>query len=63
MNKPTGAYRIYTVVDVVQGVAAGAYSYRRIQDAQACVKRLRHGRDMQEDDVNLFEGFVDATDG
>ena len=58
MKESNGESRVYTVVDVVRGVAVGAYSFRRAQDARACVRRLRRGRDMQEDDVRLFECIV-----
>ncbi len=52
--------RIYTVVDVMRGVAVGAYSFRRARDARVCIKRLRSGRSLEEDDVRLFESTIDA---
>lgn len=52
--------RICTVVDVLAGVAVGAYSFRPLEDARTCMARLRAGRDLQEDDVRLFEGVLDA---
>jgi hypothetical protein len=60
MTRISGNARIYTVVDVLAGVAVGAYTYRRLEDARTCAARLRAGRDLQEDDVQLFEGVLDA---
>ena len=51
---------IYTVVEVISGIAVGAYSFQRLKDARKCVAQLRAGRDLQEDDVRLFEGVLDA---
>lgn len=56
-RKQKGA-RIYTVVDVMGGVAVGARSFVRLEDARACLRRLRLGRDLGKDDVRLFEGTV-----
>jgi hypothetical protein len=60
MTQTSGNGRIYTVVDVMAGVAVGAYAYRRLEDARTCADRLRAGRDLQEDDVQLFEGVLNA---
>lgn len=60
MSRTSAKARIYTVVDVLAGVAVGAYNFRRLEDARRCVARLRAGRDLQEDDVQLFEGVLDA---
>lgn len=59
MIESRAGMRIYTVVDVMRGVAVGAYSFRRLRDAHAYLKRLRGGRDLQEDDVRLFESTVE----
>lgn len=53
--------RIYTVVDVMRGVAVGAHSFRYVRDARACLKRLRSGRSLEEDDVQLFESIIGAS--
>lgn len=63
MRKNGARTRVYTVVDVLAGIAVGAYSYRRLKDAEACTARLREGRNLQEDDVRLFEGVLDAHPG
>jgi hypothetical protein len=60
MTRTSAKARIYTVVDVLAGVAVGAYSFRRLEDARTCMARLRAGRDLQEDDVQMFEGVLDA---
>ncbi len=51
--------RIYTVVDVLCGVATGAENFVHIEDAKKCLKRLRRGRNLDEDDVQLFESIID----
>jgi hypothetical protein len=59
VNQTGTRARIYTVVDVMAGVAVGAYTFRHLRDAQTCVARLREGRDLEEDDVRLFESVLD----
>lgn len=53
------AVRIYTVVEVVRGFAAGAYSFLHLKDARACAKRLCEERNLDEDDVQLFESSIE----
>lgn len=60
MRRTSAKARIYTVVDMLAGVAEGAYNFRRQDDAQTCTARLRAGRNLQEDDVRLFGGVLDA---
>ncbi len=60
MPRAGGEARVYTVVDVWRGIAVGAYSYRRLKDAEACAARLREGRNLLEDDVKVFVGLLDA---
>ena len=60
MTRADAEARIYMVVDVLSGVAVGAYSFRRLEDARTWAVRLRAGRDLQEDDVRLFEAALDA---
>ena len=55
--------RIYTVVEVMRGVAIDAHSFSRLKDARACMRRLREGRDMQEDDVRLFGSTIEVSMG
>jgi hypothetical protein len=47
--------RIYTVVDVMCGVAVEAKSFCRRESAQKYLRKLRRGRNLDEDDVQLFE--------
>ena len=63
MLKTSQGMRIYTVVDVMRGVAVGAHSFRRLRDARAFMGRLRDGRDLQEDDVQLFASTIDRHVG
>ena len=47
--------KLYTVVDVWRGIARGARNFRRLRTAQKYMRSLRRGRNMAEDDVQLFE--------
>ncbi len=47
--------RVYTVVEVMSGVAVGAKSFPSLKRAQTYLKKLRQGRNLEEDDVQLFE--------
>jgi hypothetical protein len=53
------AMEVFIVVDVACGVAQGAKCFRHIEDAMACLKRFRRGRDLEEDDIQIFEGVLD----
>ena len=59
MTKIESRMRIYTVVEVVKGVATDAHSFRQLKDALLCAELLREGRNLQDDDVQLFESRVD----
>jgi hypothetical protein len=61
VTKSDAASRIYTVVDVLCGVAVGAYTFRSLKKARLCATRLREGRNLQEDDVQLFECMIDPS--
>lgn len=61
MPKTDVGTRIYTVVDVMRGVAVGAHSFRHYSGARAFMRRLRDGRDLQEDDVQLFTDTIDVS--
>ena len=58
MSKAEATVRIYTVVDVMCGVGVGAKSFCRLKHAQTYLKRLRKRRNLDEDDVELFEDTV-----
>jgi len=60
MTRARARAPLYTVVDVWRGIAVGAYSFQRLGDARKCMARLLAGRNLQEDDVRLFEGLLDA---
>jgi len=60
MTKIDPRARFYTVVEVWRGIAAGAHSFRRLKDALLCAEQLREGRDLQEDDVQVFESRMDS---
>lgn len=47
--------RVYTVVEVMSGVAVGAKRFPSLKRAQTYLKKLRQGRNLEEDDVQLFE--------
>ena len=50
--------KVYVVVDVMAGVAVEARCFRNLQQARACKTRLRKGRNLDEDDVQLFESTI-----
>jgi hypothetical protein len=50
--------RIFTVVDVWKGIAVGATSFTRPVNARKCLNRLRRLRNLDEDDVQLFESYL-----
>jgi len=55
MSKTEATVRLYTVVDVMSGVSVGAKSFCDPKQAQKYLKRLRKGRNLDEDDVQVFE--------
>jgi hypothetical protein len=55
MNETQKTRRVYVVVEVLNGVAVDAYSFAQLSAARKCLKQLRKGRNMDEDDVQLFE--------
>ena len=61
MTQNDTGMRIYTVVEVMRGVAADAYNFRRLKDARMCAKQLCKGRNLDEDDVQLFETTIDPS--
>lgn len=58
MAKPDTDEQSYIVVDVMRGVAVGVYGFRRLKDARDYLKRLRKGRNLDMDDVQLFETTI-----
>ena len=58
MSESEGSLRIYTVVDVFRGFAAEAKSFVRHEDARQYFRRLRRGRNLDIDDVQLFEDTI-----
>ncbi|OFV96919.1 MAG: hypothetical protein A3F68_04135 [Acidobacteria bacterium RIFCSPLOWO2_12_FULL_54_10] len=59
MNNVEATMKVYTVVDVVCGVAVEAKCFRRLKEARAYLRQLRKGRNLGEDDVQLFECRLD----
>jgi hypothetical protein len=58
MSKAEATVRIYTVVEVMRGVGVGAKCFCRLKHAQRYLNRLRKRRNLNEDDVQLFENAV-----
>ena len=54
----TSRLKVYTIVEVWRGIAASAKTFTRLRDAENYARRLRQGRNLTEDDVQLFEGSV-----
>lgn len=59
MTKVDAGMPIFAIAEIIRGVAASSYSFRRIKDSRMCVKRLCKGRNLDEDDVHLFETTID----
>lgn len=54
----TSRVKLYIVVEVWRGIAESAKNFRRLKNAQKYVRRLRRGRNLADDDVQLFETSV-----
>ena len=63
MARRTYELKLYTVVEVWRGCATGAKNFRRLSSAQEYARRLRQGRNLAEDDVQLFECPVRLPQG
>jgi hypothetical protein len=50
--------KLYIVVEVWRGIAASAKNFTRLRDAKNYLQRLRKDRNLDEDDVQLFESSV-----
>ncbi len=61
MTNSRSSLRIYTVVDVMSGVAVGVQTFLQLEEARRFLTRLRKGRSLDEDDVQLFEGIIDMS--
>jgi hypothetical protein len=59
VNSMEANMKVFIVVEVACGVAQGTRCFRRIEDAMTCRKRLRRGRNLEEDDIQLFECVLD----
>lgn len=55
MTHKTHELKLYTVVEVWRGFATGAKNFKRLRSAQKYMRRLRQGRNLVEDDIQLFE--------
>lgn len=53
--------RIYTVVDVMAGVAVGVRAFPRRRAADRYAASIKRSRDLGVDDVQVLEAFVDAA--
>ena len=58
MTRRTHKRKLYTVVEVWRGLAAGAKNFTRLQDAENYAQRLRKRCNLLEDDVQLFESSI-----
>lgn len=50
--------QIYTVVEVFSGIAEAAYNFNHLKNAQMYLKQLKKGRNLDEDDVQIFENAI-----
>ncbi|MGH9814625.1 MAG: hypothetical protein ACRD6I_00950 [Candidatus Acidiferrales bacterium] len=53
-----GRLRVFTVVEVWRGMAAGAKHFWGMADAARYQQRLREKHNLMEDDVQLFIGTL-----
>jgi hypothetical protein len=63
VSRTSSKSRVYTVVDVQAGVAVGAHSFSRMQDATAYVKNRRSELDFDEDCVKIFVCYPMSKEG
>ena len=59
MKRPKRTLRVYTVVGVFRGFAEGAKSFVRYTDARAYFGKLGRGRNLDADDLQLFEDSIE----
>lgn len=50
--------QIYTVVAVFRGVAEAVYTFRYYKDARRYLNELKRGRNLDEDDAQIFENNI-----
>ena len=50
--------KIYIVVEVWRGIAASAKNFARLRRAENYMWRLCQGRNLREDDVQLFQSSI-----
>jgi imidazole glycerol phosphate synthase subunit HisF len=58
MTKAKTDLRIFTVVDVWRGMVVGVRNFRDLKNAQHHMQRLVLHRNLEQDDVQLFETAV-----
>ncbi len=58
MTEPGKRLQIYTIVEVWRGMAASSRSFTRLKDAREYMRWLRKGRNLQEDDIAVYEDSV-----
>jgi hypothetical protein len=61
MSQMQRKIKLYTVVEVWRGIAVGARNFRRLQNAQKHMLRLRRRHNLIEDDVQLFTGVLSTS--
>jgi hypothetical protein len=57
-NQPKA--QVYAVVEVWRGLAVNAITFQKRADAMRCAGKLRSGRNLEEDDVQVFKMRVRA---
>ena len=58
MTKNIASKGIYTVVTVSRGVAENARSFKQHKDALRYLKQFKKERNLDEDDVQIFENKI-----
>ncbi len=58
MRRRTRRLALYTVVEVWRGMAASVKNFSNVRSAQNHLRRLRKGRNLMENDIQLFHNSV-----
>lgn len=58
MKRQSKTSRVYVVVEVIDGVAVDAFSFSNLSAARDCLKQMRKDRNLDDDDVQLFETYL-----
>lgn len=58
VNKNEASKEIYTVVKVFRGLAEATYSFRNLEYAERCLRKLKKDFNPDDSDVQIFENKI-----